>query len=278
MEGEEILCQGLCWPGSMDNFYRPIGCEADTTDMDPELLRLMNYDYVPHEARVISTSWDGWSPEQVQAARAAIAAEQKESQNVPDTRPGPYSEAREPISGALFKDFRMYTRLAGGGFKFWGVLDYRESRDEFWARHDPDNKRKGARPEEHEQGAASTSLARDQQHPKSPLKARPIRHQESSNVNADHKIKKRPKKTPSAKKNNLRKSLASKIGEGNQAVMAQSQQSRNSASLSEEKAQSPEPAQAAQPQKASGRKGLTRQAHITENESNISEKLPSRQS
>ena len=53
----------------------------------------------------------------------------------------PHAELREPISGALYEERRVYTRNEGEKWKFWGIQEDGMTLKEFWSKYDPENTR-----------------------------------------------------------------------------------------------------------------------------------------
>ena len=103
---------------------------------------------IEHENLVlVGSSWDGWSPARIRAARAegrarTLAARKAYAeQSAAALAAAPRNYIAEPEPGATPHDIRVYTRLTNGQYKYWGVRDEDMTIEEFWEEKDPDNTR-----------------------------------------------------------------------------------------------------------------------------------------
>ena len=192
------VCCGLIGPDSM--------IEEDQlgyTTPDPETLRIMlAHDPYAELKPVGPSSWDLMSSEE----RRAMKEKRSETQRQPWVPPGgeapPYAERREPISGALYEDTRVYTRKEGKDWKFWGVMEDGMSEEEFWIKHDPLNAR------ERESPPPPAAESRHSSPPHNASRTKPSLSNQKPQSHANHKVRK--SQTPSSPgKKSSRRSLGS---------------------------------------------------------------------
>ncbi|MCJ1449751.1 hypothetical protein MMC28_000079 [Mycoblastus sanguinarius] len=254
MSGEEITFWGFGEPGMFDQDKKSqiIG------PPDPEMSRLMQ---AGDDYKILGpSSWDLLSPASRRAAQAELAAEQARSQRLPSVVP--FSEARDPATGAFYKDIRVYTRTETGEYKFWGVLEDGTTMEEFWAKHDPGNQRKQNQTGE-DAGDLYTNLSTGS-HQRLSSNGRPAakspRRQKTPEINPNHQVIKSIGKSSLAKKNNTRKHLASKVTAGNQKITIEARDLQGNTYTSRNPVQSKAAPESSLPQKMQNIEGISKSA------------------
>ena len=194
---QTAVCCGLVGPDSF------VDENQGSATPDPETLRIMLAHDPSAEFKFAGpSSGDLMTPEE----RRAMKERRYISQNQPFIPPSgpapPYAERREPISGALYEERRVYTRKEGEEWRFWGTMDDGMSEQEFWAIHDPLNSR------ENEATQVPGTEPRHTSPQQATSEAKPNRSKKNSQVVANHKVRK--PQTPSlSSRERSRRSLGS---------------------------------------------------------------------
>ena len=165
------------------------------------------------------SSWDGWSPARVRAAKAEgrawqLAAQKsyRERSAAAAAAPGAY-RFDEPEPGATPNDVRVYTKLKSGEFKYWGIRDDDMEIEDFWAKFDPENTRYQDDNEDNpvDLGSTENESSSNNHTPHVNAAARLGRRQKTPQINPQHRVRKSPSLTPQINKR-TRQSLAAKVG------------------------------------------------------------------
>lgn len=130
--------------------------------------------------------------------------------------PAPPNNDREPISGALWDDERVYTRDDGGGeWKFWGIMEPGMILEDFWAKHDPDNTRGKDESQDEEAGSTPGSFTESQPAslPCKEVVKKPQRKRQNPQTKVSNKVSKSKTSTPCVNKRTHR-SLGSEKDKG----------------------------------------------------------------
>ena len=152
---ETRVCWGLVAPTNVTEEKQVV-----STTPDPETLKIMlAHDAYAKWEKAGPSNWDLMSNEE----RKAMLKKRDETQSQPWIPPGgprpPYAERREPISGALYDERRVYTRKQGEEWKFWGIQEDGTTLEEFWAKYDPENTRNECESEDGESEAICAPFA-----------------------------------------------------------------------------------------------------------------------
>ena len=167
------------------------------------------------------SSWDGWSPERVRAAKAEgrawqLAAQKsyRERSAAAAAAPGAY-RFDEPEPGATPNDVRVYTKLRNGEYKYWGIRDDDMDIEDFWAKFDPENTRYQDDNEDNPLVIGSAETASPSNIPTPRISAASVleRRQKTPQVNSQHRVRKSPSVTPQINKR-TRRSMDAKMGAG----------------------------------------------------------------
>ena len=182
---QTAVCCGLVGPDSF------VDENTGSATPDPETLRIMLAHDPSAELKFAGpSSWDLMTSEE----RKAMKERRYESQRQPFIPPGgpapPYAERREPISGALYEERRVYTRNEREEWRFWGTMEDGMSEEEFWAIHDPLHSR------ENEATQVPTTEPRRTPHHQATSEAKASRSKNNAQAVASHRVRK--SQTPSS--------------------------------------------------------------------------------
>ena len=204
MDVQVVKSQGMLRPGNIEPpTDSSLPARAQSTFESNS--NLLNYT----DIKLTSSSRDGWSTARVRAPNAEALTWREAAQREQDEEAAAWANvAFEPEPGATTKDIRIYTKLGGGEYRYWGVQDLDETMEEFWARIDPDNTRgrlaNGILP------APAIPTSSKSASPRPNTASRSNGRRKAPTVNSKHRVEK-PAIVTQGRQKGIRKALPNKI-------------------------------------------------------------------
>ena len=217
-----VQCQGIFKPGNIELPTDSLPPRAaSTSESNSTLLEYENLE-------VISSSRDGWSPARVRAANAEGRAWQEAADRAEAEESAAWANAyKGPEPDATVDDIRIYTKLENGEYKYWGVQDFDETMEQFWARIDPDNTREQIANQDYVPLPTLTKLTPSKNPPPRTCTASSSKGRQEIPEDPEYGVTKPAMVTPASKKS-IRKSLAGEIEDRDSIIDKQIRDTSNS--------------------------------------------------